>query len=795
MKFSESWLREWVNPDLAKEEISESLTMAGFEVEDLKPVAESFTGIVIAKILNIKKHPQADQLQICEVDSGQNDSLTIVCGANNVKVGMKAPLAIIGAVLPNKSIIKETSLRGIVSQGMLCSAMDLGLAEESEGLLELHQDAPLGLELWEYLKLNDAIFDISITPNRGDCLSIKGMAREIAAITKTTGKKINIPQVKPTITHVFPVSIEAKEACPRYVGRVIRGVKADLMSPVWLKERLRRSGIRSISPIVDVTNYVMLELGQPMHAFDLSRLEKKICVRMARKNEELMLLDGSTVKLDQNTLLIADQHKPLAMAGVMGGIDSGINLLTQDVFLESAYFTPLTISRQRQTYQLNSESSYRFERGVDPTLQRIAIERATHLLIDIVGGKPGPIIDVQASKYKSAKTITLRRERITRILGVQIADKAIKDILQSLGFSVKKEKNTWHVGIPSWRFDISQEIDLIEEIARLYGYAKLASTCPSFSLQSHTIAESRIALPRLRRLFSDQGYHEVVTYSFVDYQLQKLLDPENQPKKLMNPITADMTVMRTNLWPGLIRTYLYNRDRQQTRMRLFETGLCFTEDFTGTEPVLLQTPTLGGLASGQPFSEQWGIASRDIDFYDVKGDIENILQLTHIPDEFYFKPAIHPALHPGQTAIIQRQNENSGILGRLHPAIQQQLEITEPIFLFEFNLDALLTAKPPYYNEISKFPEIRRDIAILVKRDIPIEEIQDTIVRNGGEWLRRVTLFDVYLGEGVPKDKKSVAFALILQHADRTLRDEEVAENVQRIVGKLRQTLGAEVRG
>jgi phenylalanyl-tRNA synthetase beta chain len=791
MKFSEAWLREWVVPSLSREEICDRLTMTGLEVDGLEPVAEHFANVVVGKVLGLKKHSAADELHICEIDVGRGAPLVIVCGAKNVKQGMKAPVALIGAVLPNNMIIKETEIRGVSSMGMLCSSSELGLAEESEGLLELPKDAPLGVDLWEYLKLTDHIIEVAITPNRGDCLSVRGLVRELAAITQTPAKKMTIPEVKALIPDVFPVELKTKEACPRYVGRIIRGVKADAMTPVWMKERLRRSGIRSVSPIVDVTNYVMLELGQPMHAFDLARLEKKIVVRMAEKDEALQLLDGSEIKLSPETLIIADQTKPLAIAGVMGGSESGINLLTQDIFLESAFFHPDVVARQRQLYQLSSESSYRFERGVDPELQRLAIERATRLLVEIVGGKPGPLIE--ESKSWPLKTLALRRERLVSILGcATITDKEVKTILQSLGFGCKKEKALWQVQVPSWRFDVTQEVDLIEELARLYGYEKISPTRPLFPLQTHSLPESRIALPRVRRLLCDLGYHEAVTYSFVNEDLQKLLDPERQAKALVNPITSDMTVMRTNLWPGLLGTYLYNRDRQQTRGRFFEAGLCFIEQ----QKHLTQVPMLGGLASGTAFPEQWGHPSRELDFFDVKGELQDLLQLTHLPQtHFRFKPTTHPALHPGQTALLYRHDEVLGILGALHPAIRQKFDITEPIFLFEFNLDSLLLARPPYFSEISKFPEIRRDLALLVDRHIPAQEIRDTIINSGGEWLRHVNLFDVYLGEGVPENKKSVAFALILQHATRTLRDEEVAETVERIVGTLKQTLGIELRG
>lgn len=795
MKFSETWLREWVNPSLSREELANQLTMTGLEVDSLAPVAEYFTGVVIGKILRVRKHPEADQLYICEVSVGQGTILVIVCAAHNIRAGMKAPLALINAVLPNKAHIKETVLRGVVSQGMLCSAFDLGLAEASDGLLELQFDAPEGGDFWEYLQLADYIFDVAITPNRGDCLSLKGLAREIAAITQTKVKPISLTAVKPHSTEIFPISIEAKGACPRYVGRIIRGVKADCLTPTWMKERLRRSGLRSINPIVDVTNYVMLELGQPMHAFDLAKLEKQIIVRYAVKNEELVLLDGQMIQLDDKSLVVADVQKPLALAGVMGGIDSGINLLTQDIFIESAFFSPTIVAHQRQAYQLNSESAYRFERGVDPELALVAMERATQLLLEIVGGQAGPAIDCCAdvSLQETAQVIALRRDFLMNTLGcTTITDIEIKDILQRLGFTVKKEKQQWQVHIPSWRFDVTQEIDLVEEIARLYGYDKIPASRPIFPLVVQKQPENQIPLSRVRRLLCDMGYHEIISYSFVKQEWQALFDPEKLPKTLINPITTDMTVMRTNLWPGLIGTYLYNRDRQQVRGRFFETGLCFQE----SQGQLQQLPMLGGLISGSALSEQWGIVQRQVDFYDLKGDLQQLVSLMHFKQhQFYFKPVVHPALHPGQAALFYREDEVLGILGAMHPALRQKFDISEPIFLFELNLDAILVTRPLIYQEISKFPEIRRDLALLVNRYLPVEDIQATIMKTGGEWLRQVTIFDVYLGEGIPKDKKSVAFALILQHATRTLRDEEVVETMNRIIMALQQTWGIELRG
>lgn len=792
MKISEAWLREWVNPSLSRQKLCQRLTMAGLEVDDVLPAAKPFTKVIVAKIVGLQPHPQAEHLSICEVQIAKEKAVTVVCGATDLQVDMKVPLALPQATLANAVIIQENVIRGVTSQGMLCSASDLGLAEKSEGLFLLPADAPLGKDCWRYLQLNDYILDIAVTPNRGDCLSVKGLARELAALTSL---KLNSPATlkikpKPTLRDTLPVLIKAP-ACSHYVGRVIRGLQTTI-TPMWMQERLRRSGLRSVNLIVDITNYVMLELGQPLHAFDLARVEKNIHVRMAMPEEELMLLDGTAITLDEKTLIIADAKKPLAIAGVMGGLDSGISAQTTEIFLESAFFNPSTIARQRQRYQLNSEAAYRFERGVDPDVQVSALERATELLLTIAGGQAGPLVygrTKTARRKKPARILRLRREFLINTLGeLDITDKEIKDILERLGFSCQKEKQAWRVKVPSWRFDIGEEIDLVEEIARLHGYDKIGATRPVFATEGQKIPENRIPLTRVRQLLCALGYHEVITYSFIDEERQQQFNPDKPPKVLVNPITAEMSVMRTNLWPGLIGAYLYNRDRQQVRSRFFETGLCFQED--------QQLSQLGGLISGSALPEQWGQPLRKLDFYDLKGDVEKLLQLSHYPlEKFHFKPTTHPALQPGQTAALYREKELIGLLGALHPSIRQQYDILEPIFMFEFNLESILAAMPARYQEISKFPGIRRDLALLVDRELSTAEIQATMTKSGGEWLRQIVVFDVYLGEGIPKNKKSVAFALILQHPMRTLRDEEVAETMGRIIKALQQTWGIELRG
>jgi phenylalanyl-tRNA synthetase beta chain len=791
MKLSEMWLREWVNPELTREQLCAQLTMAGLEIEEIIPVAEEFTNVVIGKILKVEKHPEAERLHICKVDVGRSEPLTIVCGAKNVKEGMKVPAALEGAQLANNTKIEFSEIRGVSSAGMLCSATELGLAEQSEGLLQLPHDAPVGHSVWEYLKLTDFIIDVSITPNRGDCLSIMGLAKEISALTSAQLHIPNIPTIQPAITDTLPVTIKTNIECPRYVGRVIRDVKADATTPMWLQERLRRGGIRCISPVVDVMNYVMLELGQPMHAFDLQKISQEIIVRLANKDEELTLLDGQTVKLNNQTLIIADKEKPLAIAGVMGGLDSAVTLLTKDIFLESAFFIPSCISKTAQRFGLGSDSSYRFERGIDPTLQKLAIERATELLLEITGGKPGPVIEeLDTNTLPKPAKINLRSDRVAKILGVNIFDHEIESILQRLGFKCEKMSSDWTVTVPPRRSDVTLEIDLIEEIARLYGYIKIPQAQSFGLMQLHEQSEKKLEITPLRHALRDFGYNEVITYSFVSKKLQQLFDPGTLPKELVNPMTAEMAVMRTSLWPGLVDTLLYNQNRQQSRARLFESGLRFVP----MQDDLKQEKVLSGLINGTIYPEQWGIPNRKADFFDLKGDLQNLFKLTLAEDEFEFKPSQHPALHPGQTAAIYRAGKQIGILGALHPAIIQNLDIQGDVFLFEIALDDLEKTNLPKFVEISKFPEIRRDIAILIDRAVPAQCIQDTIKKIAGDLLQDINIFDVYQGKGIAENSKSIALSLTLQHTSRTLRDEEVADLIERVIVALKNEYAAELR-
>lgn len=790
MKCSESWLREWVNPKKTLDELANDLTMGGLEVEETAAVAPAFSGVVIGEVLKIEKHPEADKLKLCEVNIGQSKHLNIVCGASNVRVGMKIPVAVVDAKLPNDMTIKPTKIRNAPSEGMLCSASELGLAETSDGLLELPHDAPLGKNLRDYLQLDDHTIDVSITPNRGDCLSVRGLARDVAALTRSDIHLQKINSNKPASTASMTISVTATEACPRYVCRVIKNVKAGASTPIWMQERLRRSGIRRISPVVDVTNYVMLELGQPMHAFDLNKIQDQIHVRWSKQGEKIALLDGTEKILDNETLVIADAKVPLAIAGVMGGMDSGVTTVTKDILLESAYFTPRAVARQRQFYNLNSDSAYRFERGIDFTIQSEAIERATQLILDICGGEAGPVLE-QVSEATLPKTtvITLPHEKIAHVLGLNLTQTDVEKIFNLLSFKFELDKNDWRVTVPAYRSDITLPEDLIEEIARLNGYDNIPTNPIRARLQVEQTSSAQ-DLSLLRQTFCDLGYHEIVSYSFIAKKLQRLLNPEVTPKEILNPITADMTVMRTNLWAGLINTLIYNKSRQQNRIRLFELGTVFITQ----EINLIEKPKLAGLVAGLAVPEQWGVASRNVDFYDIKGDLESALSSLVPSQSIEFKEDSHPALHPGQCAGVYYQGQKIGVIGLLHPLVSQDLDLNEKVYLFELELGQFNDTSKIRAKEISKFPEIRRDLALLVNETVPAKEIQDTIKVIAGDWLKDVFIFDVYQGKGISPGLKSIALAVVLQHPTRTLVDDEITALMENVITALKGKLGAELR-
>ena len=788
MKFNERWVREWVDPPIDTEALAARLTAIGLEVESVDSVAGSMTNVAVAEIVGVMPHPEADRLSLCDVDDGGSETYRVVCGAPNVRPGMRSAFARVGARLPDGSKIRKSRIRGELSQGMLCSARELGLGEEADGILELDADAPLGDDLVDWLRLEDTVIELGLTPNRGDCLCIAGIAREIAVASRVAMQPRERPVVKPRIADVLPVALDVPQRCPRYVGRIVRGIDPGARSPLWMTERLRRCGVRPLSAIVDVTNYVMLELGQPMHAFDFARLDSGIRIRNGCNGERLTLLDGSVIKLDGDALVIADESRPVALAGVMGGIESAVTGATRDVFLESAWFEPRTVALEVRRRGMHTDASHRFERSVASDLQREAMERATRLLIDVAGGEPGPIVEAVAEEHiPRARSIALRRERIRRVLGTAIPAQEVRDILLRLEMQVEETQAGWTVTPPSHRPDIGIEVDLIEEVARIVGFANLPETLPIADLGITAQAESDIELGRLRGRLVDRGYHEAVTYSFVDAALQARIAPALDGVVLANPIASDMGVMRTTLWPGLIGAAVYNANRQQSRIRLFETGLVFIAE----EGELHQPKMIGAIAMGPVVPEQWAQPPRIIDFYDVKGDVEALLALSGRGAEFVEDS--HPALHPGQTASIVQRGERIGMIGALHPMLASEFKLPGAV-LFELRLEPVSAGTLPKFKALSRFPTVRRDLSLLMPEAISASAVRECIEQADVDVLANLELFDVYVGEGIDSGTKSMSLALTFQSQSRTLDDAEVNTALSVILSSLAEKLGAALR-
>lgn len=794
MYISEQWLREWVNPELDFAGIGERLTVTGCEVESLDAVASDFTGVVIGQITALAKHPDADKLNVCSVDNGSGEPLQIVCGAANVRVGLKAPLANIGAVLPlpeGKPLkIKKGKLRGVESFGMLCAGTELGMAEKSEGLMELPDDAPVGADLREYLGLDDQVLELSITPNRGDCLGVAGVAREVGVLTGTEVCVPAVAAVAPQHDEVRGITLPANDVCPHYVGRVIRNVNPQAPTPLWMQEKLRRHGVRSLSAVVDVTNYVMLEMGKPIHAFDLDTLEGNVQVRYAQQGEVLELLDGQTVALETDTAVIADDHQAVALAGIMGGVKTAVTDDTQHVFIESAHFRPLKMAGQARKYGLQTDASYRFERGVATDLTLPAVERATQLIIGICGGEAGPVVDQCADEQLFERTvINLRRERIGRVLGLEIADDDVVDILQRLGCEVSATDKGWSVQAPLSRFDLDIEEDLIEELARVRGYDAIPEVLRALPPVVTVGGEAKNRLADLRRPLIETGYQEVITYSFVEPEMELTLDPAGAEIMLANPISADLSRMRTTLWSGLLPVIQHNLNRQQSRVRVFEVGAAFDQQ----DGEITQTRRIAGAVTGALYPEQWDAPKRKVDFYDIKGDVEMLLAQASAQD-FHFLPVAHPALHPGQSAQIATAERTIGWVGALHPRIETKLGLGQSVYLFELDMDVLVDRKLPTYQAVARFPSIRRDLALVVDQSVLASALDNAIQAVAPEQLIRWNIFDVYTGQGVGEHQKSVALSLILQDFSRTLEDQEVNQIVEKVVASLHEKTGASLR-
>jgi len=800
MKISEQWLREWVAVRLDAKALAERLTLAGLEVGSVAPVAGDLSHVVVGEILAVAPHPQADRLRVCQVNVGRKKPLTIVCGAANAAAGLKVPAALEGAVLPNGTRIAATQIRGVDSAGMLCSAAELGLEEQSSGLLVLDRASKPGTPVVEVLGLDDRIIEIDLTPNRGDCLSILGLAREVAALT---GARFTPQKPRPPATRsrrrlkvTLKVTLKAPAACARYAGRAIEDINPQAETPLWLRERLRRGGVRSIHPVVDITNLVMLELGQPMHAFDLDRLAGGIQVRFARARETLELLDGTSPTLESSDLVIADDRRPVALAGIMGGQQTAVTSGTRHIFLESAWFRPEVIGLRARHHGLHSESSHRFERGVDPQLQRRALDRATQLILEICGGRAGPATEaVESRQLPRAVPILLRAARIERVLGMTLPAAQVESILKRLDMRVARARDksgrAWKVTAPSWRFDLVREVDLIEELARVHGYQRVPVQAPPATLHVSPLSETRVAESRLRSVLIDRDYQEVITYSFVDPALQALIMPDQPALALANPIASDLAQMRTSLWPGLIQTVRHNLNRQQTRVRVFELGRRFRLGANGATD---EQQVLSGVACGDAHPEQWGSATRPVDFFDVKADVEALLASSG--QAFLFRPARHAALHPGQAAEIVQAHTGVvvGILGTLHPGLEASTGLDKSAILFEVTAEALQTGVLPQFQEFSRFPSVRRDIAVIVDQAVSAQVVLEICRESAGNLLVNLQLFDEYRGEGIDSGRKSLALGLTFQDTSRTLSDKDVDAVVGRVVADLQARFNAQLR-
>jgi len=792
MKFSENWLRELVEIKADRAQLAHALTMAGLEVEELTPLGEGLAGVVVAEIIAAEKHPEADRLQVCKVNAGQGGPLQIVCGAPNARVGIKVPLATIGATLPGGIGIKAAKLRGVESSGMLCSAKELGIDADASGLLELPLDAPVGQPLADYLGLPDASFELKLTPNRPDCLGLVGLAHDVAALFGSTVKVPVQAAVPVTGEARRGIRLEAGKDAPRYLGRVIEGIDPAARTPLWLAERLRRAGLRPISAVVDVTNYVMLELGQPLHAFDNDTLAGDIVVRHARAGETLKLLDGSEAKLDDGFVLIADEKKPLAVAGVMGGYDSRVTDTTSNIFLESAHFAPAAIMGRARKLGLHTDASHRFERGVDPELPRRALERASDLLLAIAGGKAGPVLVAEnPADLPKPASVTLRRARLRRVLGVDVADAEVTRIFTALGMRVATTADGWQVTAPSSRFDIEREEDLIEEVARIFGYDNIPTATPTGALTLAVEPEARINELALREQLAARGFYEAVNLSFVAADLLANWGFNERLVPLANPLSADLAVMRPSLLPGLIEALRHNRARQQERVRLFEVARVFG---SGDPPV--EIPSLAIAACGNARAEQWGEPARVLDFHDLKGDLDALIAWGGEPQRWSVHGDGLPGwLHPGRGARVVRDGATVGYLGALHPQLAKALGLGADVHVLELALEPLLARRLPQVQAIPRFPAVRRDIAVDLPEAINWSQIEQAVRRTLGERLKELRLFDRYSGKGVEAGRKSLAMGLILQDASRTLTDDDADRCVRGAIAALEQTCKAKLRG
>ncbi len=790
MKISETWLRRWVDPDVSTDALVERLTLAGLEVDGIERFGAGLEGVMVGEVLDVAVHPDADRLSVCRVATG-SDEVQLVCAAPNVRAGLRSALVLPGTVLPNGRKLKRAKLRGVESAGMLCSIAELGLGEEADGIMELPGDAVAGTPLGELLGLPDTVIDIDLTPNRGDCFSVLGVAREVATFTGAALADPSVPAVAAGSDEAHPIRLIAPERCPRFIGRVVRGIDAGARTPLWMQERLRRSGVRAIHPVVDVTNYVLLEYGQPLHGYDLGLVQGALQVRVGEAGESLALLDGRTVEADSEILVIADDRGPIGLAGIMGGESTAVSETTVDVLLEGAFFTPEALAGRARRYGLHTDASMRFERGVDPAGQRRAIERATALLVGIAGGTPGPVTEVVDEACLPTRAgVVLRRERLARVLGVTLGEDEVRGILERLGNTVTPVGEDWEVTPPTFRFDIAIEEDLIEEVARVHGYDEIPEIRTRGALGLPSVTETAVDRDRVRSVMVDRGYHEALTYSFVDPRRQQEIMGERGALALANPISSELSVMRSSLLPGLLEAVARNVSRQRTRVRLFEIGVCFS----GEEGAVAETPRLAAVACGSVLPEQWSADERPVDFFDMKSDLEAALALSGDGAAVRTEPAAHPAMHPGQCAAVLRGEQRLGHIGRLHPRLAAWLDLPDTVALFELDFPGAFAAKVPLSAPISRYPSVRRDIALLVADEVAVGAMADALGGVGEGSLREVRVFDVYRGKGIEEGLKSVALGLILQETSRTLTDDEADAAVRSAVQILERDFGARLR-
>ncbi len=790
MKFPASWLREWADPGLPIGELAERLTLAGHEVKAIETEGAALEGVVVGAVLEFGRHPNADRLSLCRVTDGREE-FQVVCGAPNLVTGMKSPLALPGVKLPNGVKLRRSKIRGVESNGMLCSARELGLGDDAAGIVHLPDDAPTGADLAGYLGLPDPVLDIDLTPNRGDCFSILGMARDVAALTGAALKSADVPPVAPASEAVHPVEIKDPRVCPRFAGRVVRGIGAGARTPVWMTERLRRAGLRPIHPVVDVTNYVMLELGQPLHAYDLDRLRGAIRPRFAADGETVTLLDEREVRLTAGTIVISDDSGPIGLAGIMGGLSTAVTEGTVNVFFEAAFWPPALLAGRARSYNLHTDASLRFERGVDPAGQARAVERAAQLLLEIAGGEAGPTDDTTFPAEMPARSpIRLTGARLRTVLGTEIAPAAVSDYLRGLGLAVETAEGGWTVTPPSYRFDLAIEDDLVEEVARVYGYDRIPETTAVAALPLRQLSERRVDLDRVADTLVARDYQEVITWSFIDPAAHRLFAGETPPLELENPISSELSVMRASLWPGMLKVAAANLARQQERVRLFEIG----KSYHGTLDAPVEVMRLAALAVGDALPEQWAEGARGVDFFDIKSDIQALLQLTGAPGEFAFSAAEHRVLQPGQAADILRGGVRVGTVGKLHPTIAEAMEIQADVLLFELDTEQAFAAEVPVATEVSKYPAIRRDIAVIVDENVTSAALVDAAVAAAPRSIQRAVVFDVYRGPGIEAGLKSVALGLILQETSRTLTDADADSVRDAAVQLLQQEFAAVLR-